>query len=356
MNNLGVPNKSLTWTNKIGISENMDERASILLELYVNDTLVRRQWNKDGGVHGDDNHTGNGIVVNVDDIIEFRIYNLSLNRLPMQIIVMNGDTTNTNNINSFPTGMVDGNGSVDGSSVKLHKTLIGGQKTIMRFKASSVANSWWKINCNCVFLESNGNMTPVNPNNGIDYGADFFQLDYSGGNIRWNNPTISAGNQIVLPNTATWATANGQETNYWYNSGSNACASPTALSISPTGTLNKLVGESITLTASATGTALRYQWIKDGFFEIPNATNATLTVSNLTTTNAGTYKCRIYNDCGGGVVSPTAETAEVTVNVTSSLDCSAVINKKLFSTWNNASDGSNGVFANQPLEIQATIC
>lgn len=50
----------------------------------------------------------------------------------------------------------------------------------------------------------------------------------------------------------------------------------------------------VTLRVGASGTFQHYQWFKDGV-EIPNATNATLTITNFAPTDAGTYMVTISN-------------------------------------------------------------
>lgn len=73
------------------------------------------------------------------------------------------------------------------------------------------------------------------------------------------------------------------------------CVSPSNGSISGSGSF--YVGENITLTASASGSELNYQWKKDGV-NIIGETSATLTINNCQTTDEGTYSCEISNSCG----------------------------------------------------------
>ena len=228
-----VPTSSLTWCKNINSATYMSARASMLLELWNEDTntLIERRWDRNGGVFGDNNHPeGSDITVPDGTILKLVAYNLSKNKLPMQVIVFNSDTTNTNSPTTFPKGMVNGAGAISGSSaLTLQKEIIGGQKVEMRFQATTVSQNWWKININCFWL-SGAEFTTTNPNDGIDYGADFFNLSYYGGNIRWNNPSISSGNQIFFPNTSTWPTESGTASNNWYdaNNGNVDCSVITA--------------------------------------------------------------------------------------------------------------------------------
>ena len=73
------------------------------------------------------------------------------------------------------------------------------------------------------------------------------------------------------------------------------------------------VGDNVSFTVAALGTApLSYQWRKGGdpITGNPSATTATLTLSHVTTADAGSYDCVVGN--GGG--SATSETAMLTVN------------------------------------------
>ncbi len=88
-------------------------------------------------------------------------------------------------------------------------------------------------------------------------------------------------------------------------------------------------GKDLTLTVTATGTSLSYQWYKDGQ-EIPY-TESTLQITGVTTDDAGTYKVKVFNQCGE------VWSSECVVNVT-------------FKTILNKEDGINGIqlFQNVP--------
>lgn len=70
------------------------------------------------------------------------------------------------------------------------------------------------------------------------------------------------------------------------------------------------IGRSITLSASATGGApLKYQWQLNGT-NLPNATNASVTLTNLQTTNGGNYALIVTNFGGRA----TSSVATLTIN------------------------------------------
>jgi photosystem II stability/assembly factor-like uncharacterized protein len=60
----------------------------------------------------------------------------------------------------------------------------------------------------------------------------------------------------------------------------------------------KTVGESVTFTVTSTGSSREYQWQKDGI-DILSATGSSYTIGNVLLTDAGTYRCRVYNTCKG---------------------------------------------------------
>ena len=75
-------------------------------------------------------------------------------------------------------------------------------------------------------------------------------------------------------------------------------------------------GESATLTVTASGSSLSYQWSKDGT-AISGATSATYTISAATTSDAGSYTVAVTNS-GGSV---TSNAATLTVNTGTSSTC-----------------------------------
>ena len=68
-------------------------------------------------------------------------------------------------------------------------------------------------------------------------------------------------------------------------------------------------GDNVTLSVTATGSNLTYQWYKSGV-SISGATSASYTMSNVTTADASTYYCEVSGDCGN----VTSNTVTVTVN------------------------------------------
>lgn len=76
------------------------------------------------------------------------------------------------------------------------------------------------------------------------------------------------------------------------------------------GPITRALGESVTFTVTATGSApFTYQWLKNNE-PVPDATAATLTLGNLLATDAGTYTVRVGNAAGS--VTSSAFTLSVT--------------------------------------------
>jgi hypothetical protein len=68
--------------------------------------------------------------------------------------------------------------------------------------------------------------------------------------------------------------------------------------------------ESVTLTATVTGSVKSYEWRKDGT-AVPNSNSASLTINSATLQSAGDYVLVVTPDCGGQI---TSNTAKLTVN------------------------------------------
>jgi ELWxxDGT repeat protein len=80
------------------------------------------------------------------------------------------------------------------------------------------------------------------------------------------------------------------------NAASGAILAVPVLTASPSSTLVH-VGQTLSLTTSARGTALSYQWYQNGS-AIAGATSNTFTVTKATAAAAGKYHCRISNGAG----------------------------------------------------------
>ena len=124
----------------------------------------------------------------------------------------------------------------------------------------------------------------------------------SGRNYSWKVPANLPLGQYNLRIT----TINGHE---------SIVAAPIFISTKPSITkqpanANGCVGGSVTLKVEASGVNLAYQWRKAGQ-PITDATQAELTLTNLTTENAGSYDCIVSGGCN-----PSATSTAATVVVT----------------------------------------
>lgn len=88
-----------------------------------------------------------------------------------------------------------------------------------------------------------------------------------------------------------------------------APAAPPQVTVPPSSQSGPLDG-SVTLSVTASGVGLSYQWIKDGQ-ELPGQTTATLVLSPLQSTDAGSYQVRISNALGS--VTTTAVAVKILV-------------------------------------------
>ncbi|HEY5914534.1 MAG TPA: immunoglobulin domain-containing protein, partial [Verrucomicrobiae bacterium] len=135
-----------------------------------------------------------------------------------------------------------------------------------------------------------------------------------------NGGNIAGATTATLTLNAVTATDAGSYTVRVTNAGGNVTSSAAMLTVNPVVTgptittqpANRTVtaGTSVSFSVVATGTApLSYQWMKNGG-NIAGATTATLTLNNVTATDAGSYTVRVSNT-GGSV---TSAAAMLTVN------------------------------------------
>jgi hypothetical protein len=72
---------------------------------------------------------------------------------------------------------------------------------------------------------------------------------------------------------------------------------PPVINVPPPGYASQCPGQSLTLSATASGTGIRCQWLRDGAV-LPGANAASLTLSNLTPQMSGAYVLTVSNVCG----------------------------------------------------------
>ena len=129
---------------------------------------------------------------------------------------------------------------------------------------------------------------------------------------------------------------------------SSGCTAP-SITTQPT-SQTKSVGQSVTFTVVASGTApLSYQWRKNGS-NIPGATSSSYTIASVQTSDAGNYDCVVSNGCGsatsnvavltvtGGTIA--SEDFETMPSWSSSFDASW----GSAATWSIVSGGQSGNF------------
>lgn len=107
----------------------------------------------------------------------------------------------------------------------------------------------------------------------------------------------------------------------------------------------KCVGESITFSVTATGTApLSYQWRKNGT-NISGATGSSLTIASVATGDAGTYDVVVTNVCGPVTSAPATLTVIVPVTVSLSASPSTPVCSKDTVTLTASASGGSGQFS-----------
>ncbi|MFN4235096.1 MAG: immunoglobulin domain-containing protein [Bacteroidia bacterium] len=144
------------------------------------------------------------------------------------------------------------------------------------------------------------NNSPVCSANAINLSAP----SISGASYNWSGPnsftstsnTVNISNAQAI-NAGTYilnTTVNGcvyptVQTNVTVNNNTAITAQPSNVTICS--------GNTLTLSVTATGTSLSYQWRKNGV-NITGATNATYTVTNANSTHSGNYDVIVSGTCG----------------------------------------------------------
>ncbi len=148
-----------------------------------------------------------------------------------------------------------------------------------------------------------------------------FGTDFLNAGARWNSSLAALdsdgdgftnGAELGDPN-GTWVAGNPNPNVTASNPGNASSRPPTVTA--PTITTQPAsrtvtAGANVTFTVAASGTApLSYQWQKDSV-NLAGATSATLTLSSVTSANAGSYRAVVSNSAG----SATSAAATLTVN------------------------------------------
>lgn len=143
--------------------------------------------------------------------------------------------------------------------------------------------------------------------------------------------SVTASKSGYNPSTQTGKTVNTNQTttvNFTLT-----CTAPSITAHPQSQT--KTVGESVTFTVTASGTApLNYQWRKNNS-GITGATSSSYTIASVQLTDAGNYDCVVTNSCG----SATSNVAVLTVNPSTSI---VNENFETMPSWNSSFDAAWG--------------
>jgi Bacterial Ig-like domain (group 3)/YDG domain/Bacterial Ig-like domain/Galactose oxidase, central domain/Immunoglobulin I-set domain len=91
----------------------------------------------------------------------------------------------------------------------------------------------------------------------------------------------------------------------------NPCTAPSSASLSPSGTINKAVGDSVTFSVTANGTTpLHYQWRKNTVAIVGAPDSSSYTIASVVAGDAGSYDVVVSNSCGN----TTSNAVTLTVN------------------------------------------
>ena len=95
---------------------------------------------------------------------------------------------------------------------------------------------------------------------------------------------------------------------FWSNIASVGVDSPASISVEPTASQTLCVGSSLTLSVSATGTGLSYQWKKNGT-AIGLATSSSYSIGSVGVGDAATYTVDVTSEQESGVCLPATVTS-----------------------------------------------
>ncbi|MBX3368231.1 MAG: NF038122 family metalloprotease [Phycisphaeraceae bacterium] len=99
-------------------------------------------------------------------------------------------------------------------------------------------------------------------------------------------------------------------------------------------------GSNVTFTVTASGTDPIYQWRKD-FVVIPGATSSSLTLTGVTSANAGNYTVSINNDCSSTVLSSIATLTIKTATSVTTPPSSLEVDEGDLASFNVVAAGTN---------------
>lgn len=317
---LQYPTRSLTW-GKEPLSDNyLSGRCDMMIEIFnQNGTLIKRKINRGGGVHPENNHTEPDLDISDNEIITVKFYNLSTIRLPIQLMIINSQSDD-DEPSLFPRGEVNGNGSVDNSNIPLWATVLAGQKATMRFRASLNTHSWWRINCNAWFfntdIENPNRLSSKNPNDSTDYNANKGGLSivYENSKIRWSDGDIDINEHIVIDNSPTLPTESGVVANPWYVAQTSQCDIPEiSIVLSPSKSIFN-VGENLSISCNANN-ATHYQLYKDNQKIGIQQEFDIFTIQSVNQNSSGTYQVEAINICGSGKTSSSQRSNSISITV-----------------------------------------
>jgi hypothetical protein len=168
--------------------------------------------------------------------------------------------------------------------------------------------------------------------------------------VGWSGSFENPGSTTCTGSTTSCTFSMGNKAQKLTATFSSACTAP-SITVHPS-SATKTVGDSVTFSVTATGTApLSYQWRKNGS-NIESATGSSYTISSVVVADAGNYDAVVTNNCGSvtsNAATLTVNKANQTITVTTAAPATAAYN----STFIVEATASSGL----PVSITTTgVC
>jgi hypothetical protein len=204
--NIHIPVGSIMWAKTPGTDNYMPYRMRTLIQFWkvVNGQkteLLTARYSGDGGVFGANNHpSGSALDVPLGQYC-YVVYNISENQVPINMLILRGDSANTNSIWGCAS---DINGSA------CYQKVEAGEKKEIYFNVENYEGSlYYHLDCNAWFVTAEQNFSSTAIDTVTNYGLNPLRITLQEGvtyfynTIRENPYIIYLANSEYFEGTTT---------------------------------------------------------------------------------------------------------------------------------------------------------